>query len=108
MTEWSAVEAALQGRPDWRRVGVEWHGPCPVDGGGRDCAWFAPGSGSGGVRAGCRRCGDGGGRLDGEALRSHLAAAIGPETRAEHSGAYTPAPAAFGQPRRNSARSASI
>ena len=67
MITWPAVEAALQGRPDWRRIGVEWHGPCPVTLAGRDGAWFGAGSGSGGVRCGCRHCGDAGGRLDGEA-----------------------------------------
>ena len=44
---------------------------------GRDGAWFGAGSGSGGVRCGCRHCGDAGGRLDGEALRAHLAAVAG-------------------------------
>ena len=76
---WPAVEAALRTRPGWRRVGGELHGPCPVDLAGTDCAWFAPGDGSGGVRAGCRHCGGGSGRLDGEALRSHLAAVAGDE-----------------------------
>ena len=79
MITWPAVEAALQGRPDWRRIGVEWHGPCPVTLAGRDGAWFGAGSGSGGVRCGCRHCGDAGGRLDGEALRAHLAAVAGGE-----------------------------
>ena len=43
-----------------------------MTGAGRTKAWFGPGSGSGGVRGGCRICGDVGGRLDGEALREHL------------------------------------
>ena len=77
MITWPEVEAALQGRPGWRRVGREYHGPCPVTGAGKDGAWFGAGSGSGGVRCGCRHCGDAGGRLDGEALRAHLAAVAG-------------------------------
>ena len=77
MRTWPEVEAALQGRPGWRRVGREHHGPCPVSGAGTDTAWFAAGSGSGGVRCGCRHCGGAGGRLDGEALREHLAAVCG-------------------------------
>ena len=76
---WAAVEAALQGRPGWRRIGVEWHGPCPVTLAGRDGAWFGAGSGSGGVRCGCRHCGDAGGRLEGEVLTAHLAAVAGGE-----------------------------
>ena len=79
MITWPAVEAALQGRPDWRRIGVEWHGPCPVTLAGRDGAWFGAGSGSGGVRCGCRHCGDAGGRLEGEVLTAHLAAVAGGE-----------------------------
>ena len=47
-------------------------GAVSVTGAGRTKAWFGPGSGSGGVRGGCRICGDVGGRLDGEALREHL------------------------------------
>ena len=79
MRTWAAVEAALQGRPGWRRIGVEWHGPCPVTLAGRDGAWFGAGSGSGGVRCGCRHCGDAGGRLEGEVLTAHLAAVAGGE-----------------------------
>ena len=79
MITWPAVEAALQGRPDWRRIGVEWHGPCPVTLAGRDGAWFGAGSGSGGVRCGCRHCGGSGGRLNGESLTAHLAAVAGVE-----------------------------
>ena len=78
MRTWAAVEAALQGRPGWRRIGVEWHGPCPVTLAGRDGAWFGAGSGSGGVRCGCRHCGDGAGRLDGDDLTAHLTAVAGP------------------------------
>ena len=79
MRTWAAVEAALQGRPGWRRIGAEYHGPCPVTLAGRDGAWFGAGSGSGGVRCGCRHCGDAGGRLDGEVLTAHLAAVAGGE-----------------------------
>ena len=79
MITWPEVEAALQGRPGWRRVGREYHGPCPVTGAGKDGAWFGAGSGSGGVRCGCRHCGDAGGRLDGESLTAHLAAVAGVE-----------------------------
>ena len=53
---WPALEHAVQGRPGWRRIGHEWHGPCPVTGGGRDCCWFGPGHGAD-VRGGCRACG---------------------------------------------------
>ncbi len=63
----------LRGRRGWRRVGSEWHGPCPVDGVGRDTCWFRPGSVRA-VAAGCRHCG---GRLDGRAFRAHLEAVVG-------------------------------
>ena len=56
--------------PGWRRVGVEWHGPCPVTGAGHDCCWCGPGA-STAIRIGCRHCG---GRLDAAAVREHLAA----------------------------------
>ena len=56
MITWPALEHAVQGRPGWRRIGHEWHGPCPVTGGGRDCCWFGPGHGAD-VRGGCRACG---------------------------------------------------
>ena len=66
MTHWPDLEAALQGRPGWRRVGREYHGPCPVSGAGRDCCFASEGR-AGGVAVGCRRCGNGG-RLDSESL----------------------------------------
>ena len=75
MLTWSSVEAALTGRAGWKRRGREWHGPCPVTGSGRDCAWFARGRGDGDdVRGGCRACG---GRLDASAFRAHLVAVVG-------------------------------
>ena len=70
MTTWADVERALSGLPGWRRVGVEWHGPCPVTGAGHDCCWCGPGA-STAIRIGCRHCG---GRLDAAAVREHLAA----------------------------------
>ena len=84
MTHWPDLEAALQGRPVWRRVGRDYHGPCPVSGAGRDCCFASEGR-AGGVAVGCRRCGNGG-RLDSESLIAHLAA-LGGET-ARHVAAY--------------------
>ena len=84
MTHWPDLEAALQGRPGWRRVGREYHGPCPVSGAGRDCCFASEGR-AGGVAVGCRRCGNGG-RLDSESLIAHLAA-LGGET-ARHVAAH--------------------
>ena len=61
MTHWPDLEAALQGRPGWRRVGREYHGPCPVSGAGRDCCFASEGrasvspSGSTGPLASYRR-----------------------------------------------------
>ena len=46
MTGWPDLEAALQARAGWRRVGHEYHGPCPVTGAGRDCC-FASAAGMG-------------------------------------------------------------
>ena len=43
MTHWPDLEAALQGRAGWRRVGREYHGPCPVSGAGRDCCFASEG-----------------------------------------------------------------
>ena len=84
MTHWPDLEAALQGRPGWRRVGREYHGPCPVSGAGRDCCFASEGRARG-VAVGCRRCGNGG-RLDSESLIAHLAA-LGGET-ARHVAAH--------------------
>ena len=54
---WSRLEPALRLRAGWRRVGREWHGPCPVRNVGKDTAWvreadFIPD----GVLLGCRKC----------------------------------------------------
>ncbi len=85
VTHWPDLEAALQGRPGWRRVGREYHGPCPVSGAGCDCCFASEGR-AGGVALGCRKCGGNGGRLDSESLMAHLAA-LGGET-ARHVAAH--------------------
>ena len=85
MIAWPDLEAALQGRPGWRRVGREYHGPCPVSGAGRDCCFASEGR-AGDVKLGCRKCGGNGGRLDSESLIAHLAA-LGGET-ARHVAAH--------------------
>ena len=79
MTHWLDLEAALQGRAGWRRVGREYHGPCPVSGAGRDCCFASDGRARG-VAVGYRRCGNGG-RLDSESLIAHLAARGGETAR---------------------------
>ena len=76
MTGWPDLEAALQARDGWRRVGREYHGPCPVTGAGRDCCFAS--AGRTGVALGCRQCG---GRLAGEVFRHHLAALVGETAR---------------------------
>ena len=58
MITWPDLEAALQGRPGWRRIGRTWRGaPCPSCGGGtRDTAWVGPGKTAefvAGCNAGC-------------------------------------------------------
>ena len=78
MTHWPDLEAALQGRAGWRRVGREYHGPCPVSGAGRDCCFASEGR-AGDVALGCRKCGGNGGKLDSESFLAHLAA-LGGET----------------------------
>ena len=85
MIAWPAVEAALQGRAGWRRIGREYHGPCPVSGAGRDCCFASEGR-SGDVALGCRKCGGNGGKLDSESFLAHLAA-LGGET-ARHVAAH--------------------
>ena len=72
---WAALEQHLRARPRWRRIGREWHGPCPVRSvdAGKDTCWFRPGSRTP-VAAGCRRCG---GRLSRAAFRAHLEAVAG-------------------------------
>ena len=85
MIAWPDVEAALQGRPGWRRVGREYHGPCPVSGAGRDCCFASEGR-AGDVALGCRKCGGNGGKLESESFLAHLAA-LGGET-ARHVAAH--------------------
>ena len=76
VTGWPDLEAALQARAGWRRIGHEYHGPCPVTGAGRDCCFAS--AGRTGVALGCRQCG---GRLAGEVFRHHLAALVGEPAR---------------------------
>ena len=83
MIAWPDVEAALEGRPDWRRVGREYHGPCPVSGAGRDCCFASEGR-AGDVALGCRKCG---GKLDSESFLAHLAVSLVGET-ARHVAAH--------------------
>ena len=80
MTHWPDLEAALQGRAGWRRVGREYHGPCPVSGAGRDCCFASEGR-AGDVALGCRKCGGNGGKLDSESFLAHLAALVGETAR---------------------------
>lgn len=70
---WTVLEQRLRARPRWRRVGREWHGPCPVRGAGKDTCWFRPGA-STPIAAGCRHCG---GRLSSADFRAHLRAVVG-------------------------------
>ena len=70
---WPVLEGHLRERPRWRRIGREWHGPCPVQGIGENTCWFAEGSRTP-VRGGCRKCG---GRLSSQAFREHLGAIVG-------------------------------
>ena len=73
MIAWPDLEAALQGRAGWRRVGREYHGPCPVSGAGRDCCAASKGQRAAVVLI-CRKCG---GRLDNNSLRAHLDVLMG-------------------------------
>ena len=77
---WPDLERAISGRDGWRRVGREWHGPCPVSHMGSDTCWVHPGAGAVEVLGGCRACGGVGGRLDGPAWRQHLDALDGGQT----------------------------
>ena len=72
MTSWPDLEAALQARDRWRRVGREYRGPCPVTGAGRRGAWFAPGR-TAAVVGGCHKCN--------ESFAAHLAAVRGEPAR---------------------------
>ena len=53
-----------------KRVGTEFHGPCPVTNEGKDCFWVNPER----SLVGCRRCGDTSGKLDGKQFKDHLEA----------------------------------
>ena len=95
---WAEVEAALRARPRWRRIGREWHGPCPVRGIGDNTCWFAEGNRTP-VRGGCRKCG---GRLLGSAFREHLDAICEqvstPRPPSTSTSRYPPAPSGAVQP----------
>ena len=84
---WPVLEGHLRERPRWRRIGREWHGPCPVRGIGENTCWFAEGSRTP-VRGGCRKCG---GRLSSPAFREHLAAIVGDIAAASAAGEKAPA-----------------
>ena len=49
----------------------EWHGPCPVTGEGTNTAWLNVGAQQ---PPGCRKCGDGSGRITGDVLAAHARA----------------------------------
>lgn len=70
---WAVLEGHLRARPRWRRIGREWHGPCPMHGIGTHTCWFAEGDRTP-VRGGCRKCG---GRLSSRGFREHLTAIVG-------------------------------
>ena len=54
---WTALEPVLQTRPRWKRIGREWHGPCPVRDIGKNTAWFRSADHlPDGVLVGCRKC----------------------------------------------------
>ena len=72
MTSWPDLEAALQGRPGWRREGRALRGPCPVTGAGSRGAWFEPGR-TAAVIGGCHKCD--------ESFAAHLAAVCGEPAR---------------------------
>ena len=76
MTEaltWSRLEDAIAVLPAWRRIGREWHGPCPVTGVGQHTCWFAAGDRAE-IRGGCRRCGT---KLSATDFISHVDALVG-------------------------------
>ena len=83
---WDVVEERLAERPRWRRVGREWHGPCPVRGIGKNTCWFRPGLRTP-IAAGCRKCG---GRLSRVQFREHLAAVVGDLPSASTAGGSVP------------------
>ena len=84
---WSALEGHLRTRPRWRRIGREWHGPCPVRGIGENTCWFAEGARTP-VRGGCRKCGV---PLFSQGFREHLAAVVGDLAAAAGAGDKAPA-----------------
>lgn len=84
---WPVLEGHLRARPRWRRIGREWHGPCPVRGIGENTCWFAEGARAP-VRGGCRKCG---GRLSSHAFREHLAAIVGDMAAASAASEAAPA-----------------
>ena len=54
---WSRLLPALAARPGWKRVGREWHGPCPLTNKGQDTCWArAADRIPDGVLFGCRNC----------------------------------------------------
>ena len=59
-----------------KRVGTEFHGPCPVMSSGTDCFWVNPDT----RLIGCRHCSTNGGRLDAGQFTAHLAALGGAES----------------------------
>ena len=54
----------------FKKKGQEYHGACPVTGGGRDCFWIIPDR----ELLGCRACSDNGGGLTPDQFASHLTA----------------------------------
>ena len=72
---WSRLEPVLHFTPRWRRIGREWHGPCPVRGVGKDTCWVrAADVIPDGVLVGCRKCAP----LDSASIRRHVHA-LAPE-----------------------------
>lgn len=92
---WPALERCLRERPRWRRIGREWHGPCPVQRIGKNACWFGEGARTP-VRGGCRKCG---GRLSSQGFREHLAAIVGDLAAASAAGDNAPAARAAVQTR---------
>ena len=88
VTGWPDLEAALQARDGWRRVGRAYHGPCPVTtGAGRDRCFASEGT-TGGVALGCRQCGW---RLAGRgALAGATARDVAPQTRDDSAAGLLP------------------
>ena len=85
---WSDAEDAARAA-GWKRVGREFHGPCPVTGAGKNCAWVALGR-DGGIAAGCRACSPSGGGLSPDDYRDHLVALGLPEPARRSPAGYEP------------------